>query len=189
MNKIELIQQWYKNQCDGEWEHIYGIKIETLDNPGWRVEISLKDTCLENRNYSKESIVDDNNWMIINADGEIFKGYGDTSKLDLILEEFISSFAIPYITESTSLYTLYEEIETDTDIKVYKKVSARMHSLDSFEIVSIPFFELTELMVLDLNDFKKIQADKIRQISRYQVGDIVQCELVTMFDCIGLVIV
>ena len=30
MKKIVFVwlQEWYKNQCDGDWEHEYGIKIE-----------------------------------------------------------------------------------------------------------------------------------------------------------------
>jgi len=34
-NVMERIQDWYRRQCDGDWEHSYGVKIETLDNPGW----------------------------------------------------------------------------------------------------------------------------------------------------------
>jgi hypothetical protein len=46
-NTLELLQQWYAAHCDGGWEHQYGIKIETLDNPGWRVTIDLTDTELQ----------------------------------------------------------------------------------------------------------------------------------------------
>lgn len=28
------LQQWYHSMCDGDWEHCYGVKIETSDNPG-----------------------------------------------------------------------------------------------------------------------------------------------------------
>ena len=38
---LEWLQDWYLKQCDGGWEHEYGIKIETLDNPGWKVIIDL----------------------------------------------------------------------------------------------------------------------------------------------------
>ncbi len=38
-------------QCDGEWEHDYGIKIETLDNPGWLVSIDLLGTDLEDKSF------------------------------------------------------------------------------------------------------------------------------------------
>jgi hypothetical protein len=44
---LELVQRWYAAHCDGEWEHQYGIKIETLDNPGWRVTIDLTNTELQ----------------------------------------------------------------------------------------------------------------------------------------------
>ncbi|HKR96750.1 MAG TPA: Imm53 family immunity protein [Candidatus Angelobacter sp.] len=38
------IEKWYARQCNGEWEHSYGIKIDTLDNPGWTVQIDLSET-------------------------------------------------------------------------------------------------------------------------------------------------
>ncbi|MBQ7319815.1 MAG: immunity 53 family protein [Clostridia bacterium] len=44
---LSKLQLWFRLHCDGEWEHSEGINIETLDNPGWQVQISLKDTLLE----------------------------------------------------------------------------------------------------------------------------------------------
>ena len=46
-NPISWLQNWYRMQCDGDWEHDYGIKIGTLDNPGWYVVINLVETPLE----------------------------------------------------------------------------------------------------------------------------------------------
>jgi hypothetical protein len=40
---------WYKDQCDGTWEHRFGIKLETLDNPGWILKIDLVHTDLQGR--------------------------------------------------------------------------------------------------------------------------------------------
>jgi Immunity protein 53 len=39
-----LLQRWYLEQCDGRWEHDYGVKIDTLDNPGWTMDIDLAGT-------------------------------------------------------------------------------------------------------------------------------------------------
>ena len=41
---LTWLQAWYASQCDGEWEHGHGLKIDTLDNPGWCVEIDLGGT-------------------------------------------------------------------------------------------------------------------------------------------------
>ena len=41
---LTWVQAWYATQCNGEWEESYGIKIETLDNPGWQVQIDLAGT-------------------------------------------------------------------------------------------------------------------------------------------------
>ncbi len=34
MDLLTWVQRWYLDQCDGEWEHEWGVKIDTLDNPG-----------------------------------------------------------------------------------------------------------------------------------------------------------
>jgi hypothetical protein len=41
---LSQLERWYERQCNCEWEHGAGVRIETLDNPGWRVRIALRDT-------------------------------------------------------------------------------------------------------------------------------------------------
>ena len=49
MNELlTWIQDWYLSNCNGDWEHFYSFKIETLDNPGWTITIDLNETTLEN---------------------------------------------------------------------------------------------------------------------------------------------
>jgi hypothetical protein len=45
MVMLSALENWYARQCNGEWEHSWGVKITTLDNPGWSVIIDLSDTC------------------------------------------------------------------------------------------------------------------------------------------------
>lgn len=89
MNTISLVQNWYKNQCNGDWEHSNGIVIETIDNPGWRVTIDLADTQLAN--ISSELIElnkSDDDWYFYHIKDEKFVAAGDPSKLDTILAVF-----------------------------------------------------------------------------------------------------
>lgn len=44
---LYLLQRWYSQQCDSEWEHGYGVSIRTLDNPGWFLTVELADTALQ----------------------------------------------------------------------------------------------------------------------------------------------
>ncbi len=44
MDSMQRLVQWWRAQCDGEWEHEFGITIETMDNPGWLVKIDLSYT-------------------------------------------------------------------------------------------------------------------------------------------------
>lgn len=48
MNDLQWVQNWYQSQCDGDWEHEYGIMIETVDNPGWYLTVNLIGTECEN---------------------------------------------------------------------------------------------------------------------------------------------
>lgn len=41
---LSQLQEWYCAQCNGDWEHTYGVKIDTLDNPGWMLTIDLAET-------------------------------------------------------------------------------------------------------------------------------------------------
>jgi len=43
---LTRLARWYHAQCDGRWEHQYGITIGTLDNPGWSLNVDLTDTML-----------------------------------------------------------------------------------------------------------------------------------------------
>ncbi|MGD0268373.1 MAG: immunity 53 family protein [Candidatus Sulfotelmatobacter sp.] len=41
---LSALEKWYASQCNGEWEHGCGVRIDTLDNPGWHVQIQLQGT-------------------------------------------------------------------------------------------------------------------------------------------------
>ncbi len=89
-NVFKSLQKWYSQQCDGEWEHSYGISIETIDNPGWHVKINLEDTVIAEREF-EEIRVDRNedDWLICRVAEMNFVGIGGP----LNLEEIISIFS------------------------------------------------------------------------------------------------
>jgi hypothetical protein len=49
MTSLERLENWYSSQCNGDWEHQYGIEIGTVDNPGWSIEIDLTGTKCGNK--------------------------------------------------------------------------------------------------------------------------------------------
>ena len=53
LDVMTWLSQWYARQCDGDWEHSYGISIDTLDNPGWIVTINLTDTDLSDKSLDE----------------------------------------------------------------------------------------------------------------------------------------
>jgi hypothetical protein len=53
---LDWLQNWYADQCNEDWEHEWGVKIATLDNPGWSVTIDLEETNLEERNLPRQDV-------------------------------------------------------------------------------------------------------------------------------------
>jgi len=47
------LSQWYLSQCDNNWEHSFGVKVDTLDNPGWSLKIDLTDTEMRGRDFGR----------------------------------------------------------------------------------------------------------------------------------------
>ena len=70
---LTWLQAWYAMQCDGDWEHGYGVRIETLDNPGWSVRIELDGTEWAATPLDRtETHRSEHDWLIIWKDGPEF---------------------------------------------------------------------------------------------------------------------
>ena len=90
MNRLTQIQGWYAAHCDGDWEHTYGVKIESLDNPGWWVRIDLTDTELEQVEFApRVEQRSESDWIHCKIKDRVFDGAGDASKLETILGLFL----------------------------------------------------------------------------------------------------
>ncbi|MFF7946289.1 immunity 53 family protein [Streptomyces griseorubiginosus] len=62
---LDWLQSWYASQCDGDWEHEWGVSIGTLDNPGWIVRIDLEETALADREYPRQRVTrGDHDWVM-----------------------------------------------------------------------------------------------------------------------------
>lgn len=86
---VDWIQQWYINQCDGEWEHEYGIKVYTVDNPGWSVVIDLNHTTLEDLEMPYQLFEkSEDDWYGFSIQKNAYKASGDPTKLELLLKKF-----------------------------------------------------------------------------------------------------
>lgn len=77
MEPLDTLQGWYASCCDGDWEHTFGVKIDTLDNSGWTVEIDLTDTSLENKSFTPVHIDrTEDDWIRCEVSSGKFRGWG-----------------------------------------------------------------------------------------------------------------
>ena len=91
MDILKWLEEWYHSNCDGDWEHQYGIKINSLDNPGWEVVIDLSEM---SRNFDdiEYKLVENNefDWIGYSLKDNVFRGVGDQWKLKKLIELFKS---------------------------------------------------------------------------------------------------
>lgn len=85
------LQEWYVSQCDEDWEHSYGVKIDTLDNPGWTVTIDLAETALEGLVVVRQRINrTDQDWVQCEVVNQQFIACGGPLNLEELIEMFLS---------------------------------------------------------------------------------------------------
>jgi hypothetical protein len=80
---LDWLQDWYRSKCNGEWEHEFGIEIETLDNPGWRVEVDVGRSLMSQSTSCDRS---DSDWVRCSVKDGRFVGSGGPGNLNEILE-------------------------------------------------------------------------------------------------------
>jgi len=87
------IEKWYRYHCNGDWEHQWGVSIETLDNPGWRVTINLEGTKAVGRILDKAKIErSKENWLMFWAESNKFEAACGPLNLSEALEVFTTWF-------------------------------------------------------------------------------------------------
>lgn len=87
--------RWYGAQCDGDWEHSYGVTIDTLDNPGWWVRVDLRETHLEHVTFDPVASnlaapQGDRNarWHSCKVEDGCFEGAGGVLDLQTVIQIF-----------------------------------------------------------------------------------------------------
>lgn len=91
MNTLQDLQLWYRSHCNGDWEHGCGVKIDTLDNPGWSVTIDLTATELVDRPFIEvQRLEHEMDWIHCRVQDGKFEGHGGPFMLEEILRVFLA---------------------------------------------------------------------------------------------------
>lgn len=93
-NNVAWLMKWYNDKCDGNWEHLFGIKIDSIDNPGWSITIDLDDTNVAELSWIYYE-TNDNDWYGYKIEDRKFVASGDPFKLDYLIGIFKSFIIKP----------------------------------------------------------------------------------------------
>ena len=90
MSTLDRVQSWYLSQCDSVWEQQHGVKVETLDNPGWQVAIDLAGTRWAGRPFEpQQTDASEHDWCRCWVDGAVFHAAAGPCNLDQALQVFL----------------------------------------------------------------------------------------------------
>ncbi|GGH05951.1 immunity 53 family protein [Silvibacterium dinghuense] len=88
-NNLEWLEDWYQNQCDGDWEHRHGMRFRTLDNSGLSLTIELAGTTAAHVGPQRISLdTPCGEWLTCSISNDRFEGSGDPEKLEQIIGIF-----------------------------------------------------------------------------------------------------
>ena len=95
-SNFAALAAWYARECNGEWEHRYGISIQSIDNPGWWVKVDLVGTALAARTFEAVSNgvelegATGSRWLRCYVADGVWNGAGDPTRLDEIVGYFVT---------------------------------------------------------------------------------------------------
>jgi hypothetical protein len=136
MDLLQRLQRWYTINCNGDWEHSYGVSITNIDNPGWVVKIDLSDTCIRKVSFDYP-IVERTvaNWVSYSVKEGVFEGSGGPENLTEILSYFLDTFLPAHLDPNCTLEVHLPVAGYEN--RLWLKAQARMLSESSVEICSI----------------------------------------------------
>ena len=90
-DQLRWLMQWYRSQCDGDWEHQQGVRIGTLDNPGWSLDVDLAGTSEQGRSMPEELVErSEQHWLFVEAKDNVFRSRGGPENLVEMIDAFKS---------------------------------------------------------------------------------------------------
>src|SRR5690554_5076234 len=183
---LKRLQNWYKLNCNGDWEHSYGMKISNLDNPGWNIKIDLHDTALHKLDYKKE-YQDPNNeldWYFISSNDKKLNLSCGIDNLEQTINIFLDEI-IPKYSDPEHYYEIYLPL-TGYKHAILTLAKGRVINEKTIQLTEIPTVIYNNIKVSDIDFFDFTQADLDKLKLNYKVNDLIIIDLIEVFDGIVL---
>ncbi|WP_049732968.1 immunity 53 family protein [Rhizobium ecuadorense] len=91
MDSISRLCAWFERQCVGEWHEDHGIKIDTIDNPGWSMKADLAGTGLQNKEFPEIRVErSQHDWFVARRNDQAFEAFGGPMNLNEMIESFLA---------------------------------------------------------------------------------------------------
>ena len=161
---LERIQNWYKLNCNGDWEHNYGYSIATLDNPGWTIRIDLAETCLDKLDFKKEfqNPEYEHDWYIMRTDKKVLDISYGPENLKQVFEIFLDKI-IPTYSDSKFYYEIYLPLHGH-NIEIWTPAKATIVNEETVRLIEISKIEYKNVKVKDISkiDFNQSDLEKLK---------------------------
>ncbi len=89
--ELERLVKWCCEQCNGDWEHGNGIKLVTIDNPGWSLDVTLTGTQIAGKSAAPMRIErSEDDWIFYEVSVDVFRGRCGPANLTEMLDIFLT---------------------------------------------------------------------------------------------------
>lgn len=135
MELLNKLQQWYQQHCDGYWEYLYGVTIETIANPGWMLRVDLSETLLEEVDFETvkmgNSESKDEFWVDCCKEDTTFIAMGSSDSLDKLITIFLDWADRNIDTSSWDFMVsdMIEQCQSCNDIELLRKLYSKIDDI------------------------------------------------------------
>jgi immunity protein 53 of polymorphic toxin system len=89
MDPFDWLMSWYQSQCNGDWAHQHGVRIRTIDNPGWSLDVDLAETPYADRTVPQKMIErTEDDWVFVDVKDGCFRARGGPGNLSEMIRIF-----------------------------------------------------------------------------------------------------
>jgi hypothetical protein len=90
---LSRLEKWYAARCNNDWEHQYGVRIDSLANPEWTLQIDLNDTPAESRCLQRTMVErSENDWIHYWVEKKQFQARTGLANLSEAIQIFVDWF-------------------------------------------------------------------------------------------------
>lgn len=155
METLLFLSNWIIVNSNGDWEHENNIRLFSMSDPSWRLEIDTNGTVLANIVFKREVENIDEGWAKYYSEGQKLIGECSIHNLDKLINEIYKKCIFENPNNSLYIYEAYFKILL-FELEVFYPVK-----IITQDFINVSISEIKEVSNLEISAKSREELEKI----------------------------